>query len=400
MPKTIMIAVLSIALVCSIILQPDASFQASLQGLAVWWNLIFPGVLPFLVLYEIMLAFGLVHALGALLSPLTSRLFRLPGEAGLALMLGFLGGYTAGTDATAALRKRQRITRSQAERLLAYAHMPNPLFMLVVVGAGFLHRPMTGVVIAAAVWLSALWLLLATSLLPGKSDPLANGRAGNEAATGLLRSASSAMEAARKQDGRSFGTVLGEAVSSGVQKLLVIGGFILFAAVLAKLCEPLLAPMLTAVPFLGSALFESHLGAYAASDWQQHTDAVTGAAVIAATLAWSGFGGILQAAHSASGTDLRLLPFMAHRIVHAVHAALFVFLLWKPLSLLSQYLGGSYALPTSTSPAGTTTGPAAPFPYNTSDLPLLWDKSLIAAGTCLAVGLAAAIWLRLRRQTD
>ncbi|MFD0959433.1 nucleoside recognition domain-containing protein [Paenibacillus chungangensis] len=395
MPKTILVAVLSVALVCSIILQPDASFQASLQGLAVWWNIIFPGLLPFLVLYEIMLAFGLVHALGALLAPLMTRLFRLPGEAGLVLMIGLLGGYTAGTAAAADLRKRQLISSSQAERLQAYSHMPNPLFMLVIVGAGFLHRPLTGVIIAAAVWLSALWLLLATSLLSGKAGRImlqSNDRASGR----LIGSAAAAMQAAREKDGRSFGTALGEAVSSGVQKLLMIGGFILCAAVFARMCEPLLSPFLTTAPFLGPALFESHLGAYAAAEWQQHASSTAVASAIAATLAWSGLGGILQAVHSASGTDMRLLPFIAHRIAHALHAALFVFLLWKPITILAHYLSGSIAQTTSAHQPGLNVV-LSPFPYSTSDLPPIWDKSLITAGVCLAACLIAVVILKQRR---
>lgn len=395
MPKTILVAVLSVALVCSIILQPDASFQASLQGLTVWWNIIFPGLLPFLVLYEIMLAFGLVHALGTLLSPLTTRLFKLPGNAGVALMLGFLGGYTAGTAAAADLRRRQLISRKQAERLLACSHLPNPLFMLVVVGAGFLHRPLTGVIIAAAVWLSALWLLLATSLISGRDDILMADQKDNSSPN-LISSASAAMQAARKKDGRSFGTALGEAVSSGVQKLLMIGGFILCAAVLARMCEPLVSPFLTVAPFLGSALFESHLGAYAATEWQQHASSTAVAAAIAATLAWSGLGGILQAVHSASGTDIRMLPFIAHRIAHALHAALFVFLLWKPIAILAQYMSGSTAQTTNAHQPGTNVV-LSPFPYSTSDLPPIWDKSLIAAGACLTLCLIAVIILQQRQ---
>lgn len=68
--RTIAFAILSTLLVGAIIVQPDASFQASLQGLTVWWNIVFPGLLPFLVLFEIMLAFGLAHGMGALLSTL------------------------------------------------------------------------------------------------------------------------------------------------------------------------------------------------------------------------------------------------------------------------------------------------------------------------------------------
>ncbi|GIQ64729.1 hypothetical protein PACILC2_32970 [Paenibacillus cisolokensis] len=130
--------------VASIVRQPDEAFQASLQGLSIWWNLVFPGLLPFLVLAELMAAYGVVQALGVLLEPAMRRLFRLPGEAGFAVAAGWTMGSPAGAEATAALRRRAALSRDEGERLLALSHMPNPVFMLVVVGAGFLRRPELG----------------------------------------------------------------------------------------------------------------------------------------------------------------------------------------------------------------------------------------------------------------
>lgn len=261
MAKTVMLAFLSILLVVAIIIQPDAAFQASLQGLTVWWNIVFPGLLPFLVLFELIAAFGLTHALGSLLQPLMSRLFRLPGEAALTIVLGWMGGYPAGAEATASLRKRNVVTKQQGQRLLALAHMPNPLFMLVVIGAGFLHKPIVGVIIAAAVWISALWVMFIMTLFRRKeqsgqerSDQEQPGRQlgqkqsvtanDEEHRSTILHRAAEAFRLGREQDGRSFGKTLGDSVAASVQKLMMIGGFMIFAAVLAKLSEPLLSPWL------------------------------------------------------------------------------------------------------------------------------------------------------------
>lgn len=394
MVKTVLLACFSILLVGAIILQPDAAFHSSLQGLTVWWNIVFPGLLPFLVLFELIAAFGLTHAIGTLLQPVMGKMFKLPGEAAMAVVMGWMGGYPAGAEAVASLRKRNLVNKKQGQRLLALAHMPNPLFMLIVIGAGFLHKPIVGAMIAASVWLSALWLMLIISLF--SRDTSTNSTSSDQLKAdkkqlSVLHRAAEALHLGREQDGRSFGKALGEAVASSVQKLLVIGGLMIFAAVIAKLADPLLAPLLSkaGLTFLSQAFFEGHLGAYAAAVWDAPgTSSLTNAAAIAAVLAWSGFSGILQADYAINGTDLKLLPFVAMRLAHAVHAFLFMILLWKPLTALLRPLLAPGADPVFVF--------MEPYPINTSgaaavrasDLPLLWQYSI---GSCLLLLLLAMI---------
>ncbi|NIK75669.1 sporulation integral membrane protein YlbJ [Paenibacillus castaneae] len=384
MAKTVLLAFLSILLVVSIILRPDPAFQASLQGLTVWWNIIFPGLLPFLVLFEIIAAFGITHAIASLLQPMMSKLFKLPGEAALAAVLGWLGGYPAGAEAAATLRKQSIVTKKQGQRLLALAHMPNPLFMLVVIGAGFLHKPIMGIIIAGSVWLSALWLMLLTRLLsrhdeeqvPSESSEVKDSHGGQ----GILQRSADALQLGREQDGRSFGKVLGDAVSVSVQKLMMIGGFMIFAAVIAKLSDPLLAPLLSkaGVSFFTQALFEGHLGAYAAAVWEvPGKSMLINAAAIAAVLAWSGLSGILQAGYAISGTDLKLMPFIALRIMHALHAFAFMLLLWKPVNSLLRIVIGPGAAPTAAIPIDSRESLIATV-IQVADLPALWPYSLTA----------------------
>jgi sporulation integral membrane protein YlbJ len=393
MAKTILIAIISILLVGTIIVQPDAAFQASLQGLTVWWNIVFPGILPFLVLFELMTAFGLAHVTSALLSPAMNKLFKLPGEAAHAIALGWMGGYPAGAEATASLRKQNKVDQTQGQRLLAIAHMPNPLFMLVVIGAGFLHKPIVGIMIATAVWLSALFLLLLLSIanIGAKNNEIAptieTASPDKAQQSRLLGQLGAAMQLGRDQDGRSFGKVLGDAVTASVQKLLMIGGFMIFASVLAKLAQPLFAPILTKLnaPFIGPALFEGHIGAYAAAIWESPVGgSLMNAAAIAAVLAWSGLGGILQTGYTIAGTDLKLLPFAAFRMMHAVAAFLFMLLLWNPMSALLRYVTppGTFPVFSPNQIEGTWGGTST---MTVSDMPMLWAYSITASLLLLAV---------------
>ncbi|PWW06353.1 sporulation integral membrane protein YlbJ [Paenibacillus cellulosilyticus] len=350
MRRTIVLAIVSILLVAAVIRQPDATFQASLQGLTLWWTIVFPGLMPFLVLFELMVAFGVTTLAGHLMEPLTRRLLRLPGSAGLAIAAGWSGGYAAGSEATALLRRNGDVTRSEGQRLLALAHMPNPLFIIIVVGVGFMKQPAYGFLALIAIWTSSMIPAIAGGikqrLSPGRSreTALSSGEKPNSDQRNLLTKATTAMQEAHNRDGRSFGQALGDATISAVQKLLAAGGIIIICAVLVRLLEPLwdAASLLLHLPhWVLAALLESHLGAYSvSSSFGGSISAAIPVAATAAALSWSGLGAIAQTSAAIQGTDLRLLPFIAARAVHALLAAALVFLLWRPFtSLIKQHAG-------------------------------------------------------------
>src|SRR5690554_3362234 len=93
---TILLGLLSAFLVFSIIMFPEKSFDASLHSLTIWWTIVFPALLPFFIIAEIMLAYGLIHLIGVWLGPLMHLIFRLPGVSGPVMAIGFTIGYPVG----------------------------------------------------------------------------------------------------------------------------------------------------------------------------------------------------------------------------------------------------------------------------------------------------------------
>jgi len=335
--RTLTFAFLSLLMVAAIVYRPDEAFQASLQGLTVWWNIVFPGLLPFLTLMELMLAFGAVHALGVLLDPLMRRLFRLPGEAGFAVAIGWTGGFPSGAESAAALRRRGAVSHGEGQRLLALTHMPSPLFMLLVVGAGFFHRPELGAAVVCAVWLAALVAALVDARLPrppgAPAAVMGHGgpdHAASAARGGLLQRAAAAMAEARALDGRTFGKALGDSVTSAVYKLMAVGGFMMFGTVLVRLIEPLMPDSLPDLLLPG--LLESHIGAYAAASAQLPGGIGWNAAAAAAVLSWGGVSALLQAGSAIAGTDLSLPRLAAARLAQSALAGVLLLALWRPLT--------------------------------------------------------------------
>lgn len=362
---TIILGVAACLVVGCIVIYPDQILRSSLEGLSIWWKIVFPALLPFLILVEIMAGLGVMHFIGGLLDPAMRRLFGLPGLAGWCLTVGWMAGAPATARQIAALRKDGVFTRQQAEQLMGLAHAASPVLIMLVISAGFLAQPALGLPLLAIHWLGASLAAIATRQRSG------SGSAEREQAMrtdldqpwpGLLRHSLRAMARARKADGRPFGRLLGDSVFESIQKLMVIGGYMIFFSVLIKILlllgigQALIQLVSGALQAVGlpdalavaavHGLFEQHLGAYAlhsaaADRWTM--------AAISGLLGWSGWCLHAQVKAASAGTDLRYRAFLLFRLTHAVAGATLTLLIYPLLDVL----------PTAT-PGFKATGEALP----------------------------------------
>lgn len=339
---TLCLGAAALALVICIILFPDQAFQASLQGLTLWWKLVFPALLPFLIITELLRGMGILHGLGALMEPLLRVLLRLPGAGGWVISLGFTAGMPAGASAVSALRTDGLLTQEEGERLLAISHMASPVFMVSVVGVGFLGSPAAGLALAVIHYAAALLLAVFH-----RFDSIRYASVKKYARKGWLSHSFQAFHEARARDGRTFGKLLGDAVSSGVQQLFIIGGCMMMFSVLVHtlslsgLPEVLASAVsllgansgeaLTLISALMTGLFEPHLGAYAMAQAAGASHSSLYYALLSLLLAWGGLSTHAQVKSLTVSTDLRYSHFVRSRIHHGSISFVLTLISWKPL---------------------------------------------------------------------
>lgn len=342
---------LAVLLVICVVYAPGEAFKASGEGLAIWWRIVFPALLPFIVLSQMLIASGFAHGLGALLEPFTRRALGLPGSFGWVLPLGMTAGFPAAAEAAVTLHKQGKITAREAERLAATAHFCSPMLLVVVIGAGFLSRPEVGLLLLAVHWMAGIAAGVTLQLVfPDRSKSAVSPPAVKPAAKrreSILRLAVRRMEEARREDGRSFGKLLGDAVTSGVQTLMIIGGYMLIFAVVIHVI--LLAfPHHTMAVAVKSAL-EVHLGSYVLSGLAPSLPPALSASILGAVLGWSGLCAYLQVRAILGPAGIGERSFLLSRLLHAAYAYILTLLLWKPFthwlpSVLPAF-GGSEASP-------------------------------------------------------
>jgi len=402
-----LLAIAAVAAVSLIVAYPGQAFSASLAGLKVWWDLVFPALLPFFILSELLLGFGVVHALGALMGPAMRFLFRLPGAGGWAVAMSFAAGFPSGAKAAADLRREGAVTRAEGDRLLALSHLCSPIFLTSVVAAGFIGRPELGLPLVAIHLLSALitGVLIARWRLGPAAAPEPPAPVRETAERQGLEGVAAAMAEARRKDGRPLGRLLGDAVSSAVQSLLVLGGLMIVFSVLLQLLS--LLGLADAVDWtwravLGrdapaalsdgalAAVFEVHLGAYAIGSGGEASAWI--AALLSAVIGWGGLSVHAQVMSLVSGTDLRYAPFLYARLAHAVVAGLVALALWNPLLRWFGVATRAFAGHPDASPAGA--GPIAVL----NGAPAYYLASAQALGGFLLAALAVSAAVRALRR--
>lgn len=342
--KTLLLAMLAVGLAASLMIYPKESFDASLRGLQMWWEVVFPSLLPFFIVSELLIGFGVVTFIGVLLEPLMRPLFRVPGIGGFVWAMGLASGYPAGAKLTARLREEKKLSRIEAERLVSFTNSSNPLFIFGAIAVGFFHNPALGIVLALSHYFGNM-LVGIFMRFHGIREEKFNTK--NDVKTKIsIKEAFNALHNERLKEKRPFGKLLGDAVQSSIQTLLMVGGFIIIFSVLNKLLyllniTDIIASFFSIIlSFLGfstqlslplvAGLFEITLGSQMTSS-AENSLLMHQVIITSFILAFNGFSVQAQVASILAETDIRFKPYFIARILHGFFAAIITFILWKPL---------------------------------------------------------------------
>ncbi|MED3562015.1 sporulation integral membrane protein YlbJ [Bacillus xiapuensis] len=341
--KTIVLSLLITILAASLISFPKESLEASVRGLKMWWEIVFPSLLPFFIVSEVLIGFGVVKFIGVLLEPLMRPIFRVPGVGGFVWAMGMASGFPAGAKFTARLRQEGQLTQIEAERLVSFTNSSNPLFIFGAVAVGFFHNAKLGIILALAHYLGNICVGIMMRFY-GRDKSRHHDEQKRKF---IIRTAFSTLHHTRLKDNRPIGKMLGDAVNSSIQTLLMIGGFIILFSVINTLLYHLHITTLLAklvkmvfsvfsftenlsIPFI-SGLFELTLGSKLTS--QVDAPLLQQTMIVSFILAFSGFSVQAQVASILAQANIRFKPFFIARMIHGVLASIFAYLLWKPVYL-------------------------------------------------------------------
>jgi sporulation integral membrane protein YlbJ len=330
-----------ITIAISMVMFPQDTFNAASKGVDLWWQIVFPSLLPFLIISETMVKTGVVHFFGKLIEPIIMTLFRVSGIGGLVWVMGSVSGFPAGPRLVASLRANNQLNRIEAQRLLSFSHAASPIFITSAISVGFFHQPKLGVLLAISHYLGNILVGLAMTFYGRKEEKNYLLRHNHSFS---IKKAFDEMEKTKKLHQDTFANLVGGSIQSSIQTLMMIGGFIILFSVLQTVLIHLhlfqflshfLAIGFVAIgwskdltaPFL-SGILELTMGSQQIGNLS--SSLIIKVVLVAFLLGFSGLSIQSQVASLIAKTDLYFKPFFYSRIAHGIFAGILVVIFWKP----------------------------------------------------------------------
>ena len=294
--KTITLCTICLAYAALLLARPAVGAAALRDGLILCAERLIPSLLPFLVLAGFVLRSGMAAAIGKTLSPLTNRVFRLPGVCAPVILMALIGGYPVGLSLTASLVHSNQLSPADARQMTRFCFAAGPAFVVLGIGQSLLNSPKAGWIIFTALAVSALIIGL---IIPQKTQDKTHYHNPEQ----------------DKINHRIvlLSTALTDSVKSAVQQMLLICIWTLLFSTLCAYLQLFVHSdyVLTA----GQAMLEVTAGTQALTS-------LSSLPLITAALAWGGLCVHVQLLDSLKQCGQKLWRFMLWRLVHAVLAAL------------------------------------------------------------------------------
>lgn len=346
--KTLVLAGITGFIAFAILTVPDQASEASIRGLNIWWESVFPTLLPFFIIAELLISFGVVNFIGVLCEPIMRPIFNVPGVGSFAWIMGMVSGYPTGAKISTHLREEQQISQIEAERLVTFTNASSPLFIIGVIAGGLFHDLKLGVLLITCHYIGNALVGFCMRFYGRKRE---KGKKTNRKNKVSLKRALKEMHRTRLNDPRPFGQVIGDAVLNSVKTLVMVGGFIILFSVFTKLLfilgispviasgfdllfKALMLPVELTLPFL-SGLFEITLGSQMISQISIN-NLLAQMIIVSFILGFHGLSVQAQVSSIIAKTDIRFAPYFFARFLHAIFASILTIILYKPLYVNRQ----------------------------------------------------------------
>ncbi len=290
---------------------PKTALFYALTGLNTWFERLIPTLFPFMVLTGIIVQLQLTEGFARIFKPFLFPLFRLPDRCLYPITIGFLCGFPMGAKTTGDMYRLGQLTRKEADYLLAFCNNIGPVFFTGVVLPFLPAELPVGIYLFGMYGIPLCYGILLRYFCYKDAFPCQKH---------LLQ------KAAYTQKPPSFAAALDASVSSGIQSITKLGGYMIFFNLLNLLPQLVFARLPASFHALQifSGLFLE----------------ITGGIVMAGTnypillLSMLQFGGIscfAQTYSMISDTDISLCPYLFHKCMQALMAFLYYRMLFSLL---------------------------------------------------------------------
>lgn len=333
----ILLIIIVLWVVSVIIIFPQNAVSSALNGLNTWFNIVFPSLLPFFIMSELLIGLGIVDFISVLLEPITTFLFKVPGEGSFVFAMSVTSGYPMGAKLVSELRLKNKISRIEGQRLVSLCSTSGPLFMIGAVSIGMFKNPSIGPLIALSHYLGALSVGLIFRFYGMKENKKYITKPNN------IKYAFSKLINSRKSDSRRFILILRDSVKDSINNLLMIGGFIILYSVvievlsISNIFDYLTNIFIKVFPSINdtnlikgllSGLVEITIGISKIS-LIESSNYIIKIAIVSLLIGWSGISIHSQSLSFLSDTDIKGTLYIISKGIHGFLSSIYTILLFN-----------------------------------------------------------------------
>ncbi|MDF2606468.1 MAG: sporulation integral rane protein YlbJ [Bacillales bacterium] len=335
-------ALILICIAISMIYYTSESLESAKVGFKLWAEVVFPSLLPFFIVTDLLIAYGIINFLGYFLEPIAKRLFNVNGVGGVVFFLAIAAGFPSGAKMSVQLYENGEITKDEAERIAAFCNFSSPLFILGAIGIGMFSSYKIGILLMIIHYVSNAFVGITLGIFSKKVrvNKLVSGSNKIKVAELFFNTA--------KNNKKPFGAQMGESVSNSIETLISICGFLVLFSVLntllnssgiinyaAIIFEKVLNISPAIIQDMATGLLEVTIGVKAIS--VSKTLSIFAKICIASLLlGFNGFSVHSQIASILNTAGLSYRPFFYARILQALYSLILVLVFWK--KTIADYL--------------------------------------------------------------
>ncbi len=219
----------------ALILFPESNIQSGKAALTLCFTSVIPSLFPFFVLCRILIDLGAAELLGKYTGGFMKKLFHISPAGVTSLLMGLISGYPLGAKVCCELYQNKSITKTDAERLLAFCNNAGPVFITGTVGTAMLGSFKWGLLLMAVHIISALCTgFLFRFYKKSENAPMSNF-------------------AVRTVSAKSLPNSIASAFSDSISSILSVCGYVVFFAVFINILK--VTNILQTAAYFVSSLF-------------------------------------------------------------------------------------------------------------------------------------------------
>ncbi len=228
--STICLTIFTLLFIIGIFSNPLECTEAAKHGLLLWYNKLIPSLLPFIIASNILIGIGGIAFFGTLLENVFQKLFNISNKGIFPCIMGLISGCPLGAKITADLRAKQELSHNDTVKIMSICNNSSPLFILGTVAANMFNSPSLGVYIMLIIYAAVFSTGLIFSFYEKRNKTTSS--TGN-----IFFNAYNSQIKNRKENFKSFGTILGDSVNNSMEIIVKIGGFVILFSVLSSLIQ-------------------------------------------------------------------------------------------------------------------------------------------------------------------